>query len=190
MTDYTSPSTRSNNFLVDEDVYNDEIINNIKHLYEATNNVAYITDEKAAGTDGGTATSGSWQTRTLNTKVDPNSIVTLASNQITLAAGTYELRFSGPARGTGAHQTRFWNVTDGTLVCAGSSAHSRLLDTGGDTIDQFTRSEGGTRFTIAAQKTFELQHQVNATRATTGWGSAANFGIVEVYSIVVLRKVA
>lgn len=41
-----------------------------------------LEDQKASGTSGGTATSGSWETRKLNTEVcDPLGLVTLASNE-------------------------------------------------------------------------------------------------------------
>ena len=51
-----------------------------------------LSDVKSAGTAGGTFTSGSWQTRTLNTEdSDTGGNCSLSSNQFTLDAGTYEI---------------------------------------------------------------------------------------------------
>lgn len=190
MTDYTSPSTRSNNFLVDEDVYNDELVNNIKHLHEAINSIVILEDQKAQNTDGGTFTSGAWQTRTLNTEVaDVNSVCTLSSNQFTLSAGTYDIVFWAMGVACDRHQTRIQNVTDGTTIRLGVSAYSDSMDNSGDALLIATLSQGAGRFTIAASKALELQHRCETTKATNGYGVAANF-TTEVYAQVWLRKVA
>ena len=56
--------------------------------------VAIIGDQKASGTHSGTATSGSWFTRDLNTEFfDPDGIVSIATNQFTLGAGKYFIEF-------------------------------------------------------------------------------------------------
>ncbi len=48
---------------------------------------AIIADHKAQNTAGGTFTSGAWRTRDLNTEItDPDGIVSIASDQFTLAA--------------------------------------------------------------------------------------------------------
>ena len=60
--------------------------------------VAIIADVKAYNADGGTFTQNVWQTRDLNTELDdPLNIVTIASNQFTLQAGTYLVEWSAPA---------------------------------------------------------------------------------------------
>jgi hypothetical protein len=134
---------------------------------------------------GGTATSGAWRTRTLNTKVkDPNSLCTLASNQFTLAAGTYSIRWHAPAAGCDRHVTRIQNITDGTTAGNGSSEYSGT--TGVADFSQ-TRSSGICEVTIAASKAFELQHQVVTTRATTGFG-ISNVVAVDIYSHVEITK--
>ena len=82
-------------------------------------------DAKASGTDGGSFTLGSWLTRTLNTEAhDTGGHGSLASNQITLAAGTYEVDIMAPAVGVNGHQARLRNITDGTTTLLGSSAWS------------------------------------------------------------------
>lgn len=141
-----------------------------------------LRDEKAQNTSGGTFTTGAWQTRVLNTEsVDTGNHCTLASNQFTLAAGTYRIRASAPAFFVGRHQTRLQNVTDTATVLTGTSEFSST--TNGDQ----TRSWVIGRFTIGASKALEIQHRSGATQATNGFGVEANL-TTEVYTVVELTK--
>lgn len=145
-----------------------------------------IEDQKASGTNGGTATSGSFQTRTLNTLVRNNgTLASLSTNQFTLPAGTYAMRAGAVAFRCAFHQTRLRNVTDSTDVGLGLNQYSAT-----GLADSFTQSsEVAGVVTIAASKTFELQHRVSTTRATDGFGVACSFG-TEVYARVEITKVA
>lgn len=142
-------------------------------------------DEKSTGTEGGTFTSGAFQTRTLNT-VETNEITgaSLVSNQITLPAGTYYAVASAPGHVIDAHQTLWYNATDAGTVIVGTSEKGNAANV------MTTRSHLAGRFTIAAQKTFELRHRTGITRATDGLGRACNFGASEVYAEVSIWKVA
>lgn len=140
------------------------------------NDYVIIEDQKAQNTAGGTATSGSFQKRDLNTEVtDLAGLASIASSVVTLQPGTYYARWSAPAaNGVLTHQTRLRNTADG-INYMGTSERAAAA------IQNQTVSTGSAFFTITAAKTFELQHQVNTTVATTGFGFAANFG-TEVYS--------
>jgi hypothetical protein len=139
---------------------------------------AILTDEKAANTDGGTATTGDWRTRTLNTEVDPDGIVTLAANQFTLQAGTYLIRASAPAHVVNRHKTKIRNITAGSDAIIGMSMYA-------DSANGVTSTSSLVgRVTVAVATAFELQHRVETTANTVGFGVADNFGVVEVYSIV------
>lgn len=142
-------------------------------------------DEKAANTAGGTATSGSFETRVLNTEhADTGNHGSLSSNQITLAAGTYIALIHVPgAGGVNAFITKLRNITDSTDTLTGSSAIA-----GGGNIMAHSVISG--RFTIAAQKTFEVQMRVGTTTATNGWGFPTNLGIGETYTVARFWKVA
>lgn len=142
-------------------------------------------DEKTAGTAGGTATSGSWQKRTINTEAsDAGGHGSVASDQITLAAGTYEVDIIVPgAGGVNGFQAKLYNATDAADALIGSSAIA-----GGGNIMAHSRITG--RITISASKTFEVQMRVTTTTATNGWGFAANLGATEVYTIARFWKVA
>lgn len=141
-------------------------------------------DEKAANTAGGTATAGSFETRTLNTEhADAGNHGSLAANQITLAAGTYEADIAVPgAGGVNAFIAKLRNITDGADTLTGTSAIA-----GGGNIMAHSRITG--RFTIAAPKVFEVQMCVATTVATNGWGFPTNLGIGEMYTVARFRKV-
>jgi hypothetical protein len=151
----------------------------------ATNYLNY-QDQKAQNTAGGTFTSGAWRTRTLNTEVaDTGGYGTLASNQITLTAGTYLISASAPAYLISArHQTRLQNVTAGTTLLIGTSVYAPTISA--NTV--MTRSEIHGVFTVAAGQALEIQHICQATEATDGFGAAANF-TTEVYTVVELWKI-
>lgn len=149
----------------------------------------HVRDEKAAGTDGGTFTSGAWQTRDLNTvKTNEISGASLATNQITLPAGTYYIEASAPAFATQNHVLKLANITDTADTLIGTAEFHQPGNDAGE--EHYGRSFVRGRFTIAAEKVFELQHRCLTTKATNGFGSAANFGVVEVYADVAIWKVA
>lgn len=141
-----------------------------------------IRNEQTSGTNGGTFTSGAWQTRTLNTEVaDTNSAASLAANQITLAAGTYRVQASAPAYRVDNHQIRLQNITDGSTIAVGTSEFST---SGAGEPDQ-NRSWLSYYFTITSVKVLELQHRGTTTRNTDGFGRAASLD-TEVYACIEL----
>lgn len=142
-----------------------------------------IRDEKANNVDGGTFTSGAWRTRDLNTIIaNIGSHASLATNQITLAAGTYKVRARCPAFASNWHKCKLWNVTDAVNIFIGSNQ----FNPASTQIPSFI--EG--RFTIAAPKVLELQHRCTATLANVGFGIASNFSVIEVYSCIEFWKEA
>ena len=147
------------------------------------NPVAIFNDTQASGVDGGTATSGAWRTRVLNTTI-VNTITscTLTSNVISLPAGTYLVQASAPAFGCDQHQMRIANTTDSIYYYGGSSFDADLTTQSDSTIMTY--------FTIAGTKNIEVQHQVAGTRASTGFGKAQSFGNNNTYAQIMITKVA
>ena len=146
----------------------------------------HVRDQKTANTAGGDFTAGSYVTRTLNTSLTNEiSGASLGSNQITLPAGTYYIEASAPGFDCGGHKTRLYNTDDTSTILVGTS---ETCVQGNETQTQsFVRG----RFTLAAQKVLELQHQCGQTKATTGLGNPVNLGSeVEVYADVRIWKVA
>ncbi|MDP6587776.1 MAG: hypothetical protein QF535_24235, partial [Anaerolineales bacterium] len=77
---------------------------------------AIIADQKTQNTAGGTFTSGAWRTRDLNTEIaDPDGIVSISSNQFTLGAGSYLIRWGCPSYAVQRQQSRLYNTTDSSV---------------------------------------------------------------------------
>ena len=76
------------------------------------------------------------------------------------------------------------NTTDSTDTVIGNSSFG---DTSGNVSNN---SEIVGRFTISAQKVFEIQHRVQTTGTTNGFGVENGFGEVEIYTNVRIWKVA
>jgi hypothetical protein len=144
--------------------------------------VAVILDERDPTDDGGDFNSGAWRTRNLNFEDDPYSIVSVASNQFTLGAGTYRISWSAPAFIVNQHQTLLYSITNTANLSEGSSEFA----SSGDSI--LNRSFGSYIHTPTASHTYEIRHQCATTRATNGFGVASNFGVSTVYTIVLIEK--
>ncbi len=145
----------------------------------------HVRDEKAANTGGGTFTQGDWRTRTLNTVVTNEiSGASLASDQITLPAGTYEITAYAPAYRCGRHKAKLRDTTNTTDLIIGSSQYSTANDGPTPTSDVHGR------FTLSGEVVLELQHQCAATRADLGFGVESNFSVVEVYAEVMIKKIS
>lgn len=160
----------------------EELDGNFEYLDEvkgaATEYLLY-QERQVTSTDAGSATSGSWAARALNTEVeDTGDIGSVASNQVTLPAGTYLVKAMATANQIGVHALRLYNVTDSAVVVVGMAcpegANAYLVG----------------KFTIAASKTFELQHRCSTTKADDGLGVATGFASHEMYSFLELVKVA
>lgn len=141
-----------------------------------------VRDKKTQGTHAGTFTSGAWRTRDINDEqADAGGICSIASNQITLAAGTYRCLISAPCHRVQSNQLRLYNITDSTTLLVGTSTF--LQATYGDSGPALLVG----RFTLAAQKVLEVQHQCTYTGTTTGLGFAANL-TDEIYTVAEFWK--
>lgn len=144
---------------------------------------ALIADQKDYNVAGGTFTSGAWRTRDLNTELyDPDAIVSISSNQFSLAAGTYRVRWWAMAHDH-VNQTvsKLYNATDAADVATGTPTY----------ISNNTLSHGVTEVTIAGTKAFEIQHYSQATQASSGFGTPHNLsGYYNYYTVVEIWQVA
>ncbi|MDH6294690.1 hypothetical protein [Agrobacterium fabrum] len=139
---------------------------------------ALLQDQKPSGTNGGSSAAG-WQTRTLNTEVfDPSGIVTLASNQFTVAVDCDCQFFTPTYHPTGTVvKARIFNVTDSTPVGYSFSGYVK---------DNVLGVTGDAR--LLAGKTYRLDMYVGAAQSSTGLGGAVSDGSIEIYSYVKLRR--
>lgn len=147
---------------------------------------AIICDSKGVNDNGGTATAGAFRTRDLNTKIaDPDNIVSIASNQFTLGAGDYLIEASAPGYRVDRHVTRLQNITTGTTVQYGTAEYSNY------TYVIYNRSFVVARVSLTSSTTFELQHRVNTTIATQGFGVSSSWtGSNSIFAVVKIYKEA
>ena len=132
---------------------------------------AIICDKKASSADGGTFTSGAWRTRDLNTETaDPDGIVSISSNQFTLGAGSYLIKFSAPACQVDSHQAKLYDVTGAADVQVGTVEYSGQAGSISQSI-----SIGAARVSISGNNVYEIRHRAFSTQATYGLG-AGNAG--------------
>ena len=145
----------------------------------------HVREEGSNNTSGGQFSSGSWVKRTLDTtKTNEITGASLSSSQITLPAGTYYI-FATANVGTsvGRHTAKLYNTTDSSDVIIGTSETSLSNDHSG-------KSFVIGRFTISGQKTFELQHRCSSTSNVDGFGTNADFSVVQVFAEVQIWKTA
>jgi len=153
---------------------------------------AIIADRKSRGTDGGAVPSGTnvWFTRTLNTEIaDPDGIVSISSNQFTLAAGTYLIKWRVPASRIKTFMTALYNVTDSSYTEYGQTSYSDFSDGSND------YGNGLARVVISGSKAFEIRMITESTdgNAQHGLGrtvlsSLTNFTGNETYTVVEIYK--
>jgi len=146
--------------------------------------ITYVKDVKTAASFGGTFSNGAWRTRDLNTLTGATGSVSIATNQITLTAGTYHIEATAPAANVNGHQTRFENITDTVTEIIGSSEYS------GSASNTGTMSRCIGVVTVASTKVYELQHRCQTSAGSFGYGLSANFSISTVYSQIKITKVA
>jgi len=160
----------------------------------------HVRDEKTAGTDPQSLTAGAVvNTRQLNT-VKTNEITgaSLASNQITLTAGTYHIQawapiYLSPQDTSYSSKIYLYNTSTAANILVGRAVTAgcgvAVVGTTGTVFiynQSDCRVEG--RFTLAGTSVLELRQYVN--QATTG-GKAYSVGsLAEVYSEVMIWKIS
>jgi hypothetical protein len=152
-----------------------------------TINIAYyyISDRKTSGSNGGTFTSGAWQTRDLNHLEQHGNLydenVSLIANQITLHKGKYLINIRAPAVSVELHQIRFQNITDTVTTFLGTSEYTDLdvTDNNHSCIEQY--------LVLTSTKIFEVQHRCETTLSYYGYGIGSGFGIPDIFTTVHIK---
>lgn len=141
-----------------------------------TMSYARYLDSKTSGTAPASITSGGWRTRELTTEdADPDGIGILASNQVTLQAGTYLVWAMAAATVVASnHRLRIRDVTNSVTLCQGNNGGS------GTNAQPAQIILVGT-FTLAAAAAVELQHWSNSTG---NGGVVVTTGENEIYATV------
>jgi hypothetical protein len=143
-----------------------------------------IGDVKYNNTDGGTFTAGDdggvfGYQRNINNIISGDSeIVSISSNQFTLAKGEYWITVRAPAYYVNRHKAALRNVTD-SILYYGESAYSQA-----NTSASQTYSVVKEKIIISKDTVFEVRHKASTTNATYGLGNASNFSTSELYTTV------
>tara|TARA_R100001530_G_C4289319_1_gene147633 strand:+ start:14 stop:634 length:621 start_codon:yes stop_codon:yes gene_type:complete len=145
--------------------------------------VAIICDQKSDGVNGGGSTLGSFETRALNTTLsDPDSIVTISSDQFILGAGTYHIYFQSPNYQGNASKAALNDITGSAILTFSTNIHSGS----GDAVSLI--ASGSFIHSPSSSNTYEIRQRVEATKAANGWGTACGFGVAEIYTLVIISK--
>lgn len=156
----------------------------LQNPFAAADEVAIFAHQEASGVDGGAATSGAFETRTIDTTIlNEISGASLAANVVTLPAGTYEVEWENILYSTNGTANRLRNTSDslsfpGLTVEANSSSGHGIA------------APGTAKFTIAGAKDFELQSYPAASHADGYGRSAAGGAGTNTYLLIKITKVA
>lgn len=148
-------------------------------------NYMHIQDQKVPGTSGGTVTSATWHPRDLNTILTDNILgALLVSNEVILPKGKYKFKARAPVYNGEQHKLKLYNVTDATDVAFGSSEYA-----GSSTVATWSEVNTG-EITIAATKTFRLEHYTTGGQVSNGLGVRLNIaGVIEIYTNLEIWKI-
>jgi len=148
-----------------------------------SNSFLIVRDEKPSGTDGGTMVGSTSNVRDLNTiHHDPDSlVVSLTSNQLQVAAGTYYVRFAAPGHSIRDHRAMLYDTVSGNQVL-GATATAYY----NGAVANFSIGEG--IITLGSNNLLELRHYCTVSRATDGAGRKITDGNTEVYSQLYMEK--
>ena len=151
----------------------------------STSQFATFNETQANNTDGGASVATTFTTRVLNTTV-VNDITgaSLATNQVTLPAGSYIATVFSPLRNTNLTKIRLFNVTDSTNTAIGQNCNVDSSASVGAVVTLQAQ------FTIAGSKAFAVQYYCQSAVATFGLGRAVNAGISEIYTTIQIQKIA
>ncbi|MEE9598158.1 MAG: hypothetical protein V3V96_15410 [Acidiferrobacterales bacterium] len=147
-------------------------------------NSAHWQEQKATTEAAGGTTGGTFHVRVLDTELH-NTITgaSLASNQITLAAGTYEIDATAMGFDRGLNNLNLYDTTASAYIELGSCVSTSVsVNTG-----HMMRCIG--RFTLTAESVLELRDFTNSTKATDGLGVPTSDGEIEVYCDVHITDV-
>ena len=144
--------------------------------------IAYLRDERASGSSGGSCNAGVWATRVLNALGGNNSFVSLSNNRFKLIPGKYFIEIHAPAFQVAMSQAKLRVVETGEDVLIGSSAYSHI------TSPSMSHSVIQGELIVSQESSFEILQTCASTRNNTGFGAGGGFGTKEIYTQVKIIK--
>ena len=170
---------------------------------EGKTKFAYLYDAKSQNTGGGSATASQWNTRVLNTKVDPESFVswpggastgTDGTNTIfSLPAGSYKFEWRSPSWDSGMIRARLAyseqsDFSSGVIYVVGETAQADSFS------EANTFAFGVATITITATTYFRIEHyptSVNGSYLSQALGVQSNVSTEdEIYTQVMVMDLA
>ncbi|MEO1950879.1 hypothetical protein [Thioclava sp.] len=142
----------------------------------------HVQHQAVGGGSGDYPGGGVWVDRPLNTVVK-NTIsgASLASNNITLPAGTYRVRARSPMFRVNNNASRIYDVTNAVTLVEGSATYSN------DMCDSNSYVDG--EFTLSGTATIAHQAAAGATRTGNAFGHSAGYGAYDIFGEVTIEKI-
>jgi len=163
-------------------------------LFHAGNHgqILQVTNTALSGTLGVATVASTWNTFPLNTvETDGIAGATLAANQISLPAGTYQItgfgQYAFPFGGVQKSKLRLRNVTDNTTVIVGAGFQAPTYGGSGLTSSPNIPISG--RFTLFATKVLELQIWTDVGGQGT-MGAAVSSGEAELFADLIFERIS
>jgi hypothetical protein len=149
--------------------------------------IAILWDQKSGQTAAGAASSG-WQDRTLNTELDPDGIMSLSSNEFTLGAGTYHIKWRVPGFFVNRHQSALC-LSDNTIVTNGLGASAYADTASGYENYENNWTNGETIVTPTTSTAYKIRHYCGVGQGTNGLGNhGPHSSIDSIYTTVRITK--
>lgn len=154
------------------------------NLFAPKLDMLHVQHRLGRGVNGGSFSSGSYRTRTLN-KVLKNTIELsgLSGNSITLPKGEYYVSGFASAYSVDLHMSRLYDISSGAVLIEGSAAHSPSAT------PLMTSSLIEGSFTLSNTSQILLQQICTRSNATTGMGFASS-EFENIYANLVFVKIA
>lgn len=154
-----------------------------KFVDDTIKNVLSYAYSVASGTAPSAATRNAWTKFPLNAElIDIGSLGSLASNQITLEAGTYTCEAFMPNMRARGAKLRLRDTTGGATLIIGLTVEAY------DGINESNLSVLSGAFTIGVQSVLELQYYFRDTDTVAAFSNASSTGENEVYGVITLTK--
>ena len=148
----------------------------------ASNALVILEHRLSSGSNGGSAASGTWNLRPLNSlTVDTGSNCSLASNQFTLTPGKYSVQSWSVGNHIEFHKIRLYSVTDGGD--GGRIGSSQYVFGAQDVSELFCYLD------IAIDTTYQIEHWAQTAQSTYGLGQPVSNGTDELFCQVMLTKI-
>ena len=112
-----------------------------------------------------------------------NSFISLSGNQFTLQKGTYTIEAHPNAYAVDDHISKIRNISDSSDTAIGLATRANASSSVANT------SPVVANITLTDAKTFEIQHRCSTTKASDGFGNGQNFGVDNVFTQVIVRKI-